>query len=140
MCEEGLVEMEPLGIISDHNKTRTTKVQALLNAVESSSEPNAFAQFAECVEKEKGHLGHSYIAKLLLGEEFPIGMHDDMRSSAKYKKQCMQGFKTLICNFNVEGLIPMLYAERLLTADEFERLTNPAIPMTRQDKVSFACA
>ena len=41
MCEEELVEMELLEIISDQNKTRKTKVQALLTAIESSSEPNA---------------------------------------------------------------------------------------------------
>ena len=85
MCEEGLVEMELLGIIND--QTRETKVQAILKAVESSSNPNAFVQFAECVKNEKGHLGHSYVAKLLSGEELSISMNNDMRSSAKYKEQ-----------------------------------------------------
>ena len=52
MCEEGLVEMELLGIINDHNKTRETKVQAILKAVESNSNANAFVQFAECVKND----------------------------------------------------------------------------------------
>ena len=134
MCEEGLVEMEVLGVISDHNKTREMKVQALLKAVESSSNPNGFVQFAECMKNEKGHLGHSYVAKLLSGEELSISMHNDMRISAKYKEQCKQGVKTLIRNINVEDLVPILFAEGLLTADEFERLIN-VMSMTRQDKV-----
>lgn len=79
------------------------------------------------MKNEKGHLGHSYVAKLLLGEEFSTNMLNDMRSSAKYKEQCNQGIKTLMCNCNVDDLVPILYAKGLLTADEFERLANPVI-------------
>ena len=67
------------------------------------------------MKKKEGHLGHSYIAKLLLGEEVSTSMHNDMISSAKYKEQCVQSVKTLMCNFNAEDLVPTLYAERLLT-------------------------
>ena len=137
MCEEGLVEMELLELIYDHSKSSKTKVQALLNAVESSGKSNAYVRFAECVEKEKTHLGHSYIAMLLKGEEFSTSMHNDMKISALHKKQCVQGFNKLMCNLNIGDLVPVLYAKGLLTADEFDRLTNLAIVMTRQDKVSF---
>lgn len=137
MCEDGLAEMELMGIINNQNESRETKVQAILNAVESSSKPNTFVRFASCVKKEQEHLGHSYIAKLLSGEEISASLWADMKASARYKGQCMQGRKTLMSTFNVEDLLPTLYAKRLLTLDECERLTNPAMPMTRQDKVSF---
>ena len=137
MCEEEIVEMELLELIYDDTKSSEKKVQALLDAVESSSKPNAFVRFAECVEKEKTHLGHSYIAMLLKGQEFSTSMHNDIKISAQYKKQCIQGFNKLMCNLNIEDLVPVLFAKGLLTADEFDRLTNLAMVMTRREKVSF---
>ena len=135
ICEEELTEL--METIHNNNVSRSTKVQVLINAVESSSKPNVFVRFAECVAKEKAHLGHSYVAKLLLGEEFTRSMHDDIKASAVYKKQCVDRIKTLMDNFNVDELIPVMYANSLLTLDEWERLTNPAMSMTRQDKISF---
>ena len=49
----------------------------------------------------------------------------------------MRSLNELRRNFDVEDLVPILYAKGLLTPDEFERLTNPAMLMTRQAKVSF---
>ena len=45
-------------------------------------------QFARYVEEDGEHLGHSYVAKLLLGhsEEFSASIHDTT-ISAGYKKQ-----------------------------------------------------
>ena len=110
--------------------------EALLKAVESK--PHALTQFARYVEEDGEHLGHSYVAKLLLGhsEEFSASMRDDMTISARYKKQCRKGIDMIIRNLNVDDLTPLLYKSGLLTSDEFDRLVNsPA--MTRQDKVFF---
>ena len=137
MCEEGVAETELMEIVYDHNESRAAKVEAILNAIETNGKPNAFVQFADCANKEKQHLGHPYIAKLLLGEEIPMSMRDDMKTSAIYKKQFVRSIKTLMCNINIEALLPSLFAKGLLTSDEWERLTTPVTSMTRQDKVSF---
>ena len=136
MCEEELAEMELMEIIYNDRESRAIKVEALLNAVESSSKPNAFILFARCVEKDSEHLGHSHVAKLLLGEEFSKSMHNDMTVSARYKKQCGKSIKTLTSSFNAAEMSPLLYKKGLLTPDECERLVNnPA--MTMQEKASF---
>ena len=61
-CEEELAEMELM------EESRAKKVEALLNAVESSGKPNAFIQFVRCVEKDSEHLGHSHACcKIIIG-------------------------------------------------------------------------
>ena len=134
--EEELEEMG-LNYINMNDESRKYNAQeALLKAVESK--PHALTQFARYVEEDGEHLGHSYIAKLLLGhgKEFSASMRDDMTTSARYKKQCRKGIDTIIRNLNVDDLTPLLYKNGLLTSDEFDRLVNsPA--MTRQDKAFF---
>jgi len=133
-CAEELTEME---LLANYNEPRTAKTEALLIAVESSSKPNAFVQFVQCIEKEKEHLGHLYVAKLLWGTELSTDMHNDMNTSVIYREKCKQNIDILTHNINAEVLVPILRTKGLLTLDECQRLTDPTMLTTNQDKVSF---
>ena len=129
-------ELEEMGLDDIMNiKSRKHKAKVLLKAVESK--PKALVQFARYVEKDREHLGHSYVAKLLLGKEFSTSMHCDIIISARYKEKCREGIDTIMRNLNVDDLTPLLYKKGLLTSDEFDKLVNSQAIMTREEKCHF---
>ena len=85
-------------------------------------EPAAHLQFLECLEEEKSHLGHAYIASLLRGEEFRN--EEEVGVSSRLKKRINQCMPSVVKGLDTHALAPYLSRDSLLTDDEHKLLID----------------
>ena len=101
--------------------TRKESAKHLL-AVLAAKEPAAHLQFLECLEEEKSHLGHAYIASLLRGEEFRN--EEEVGVSSRLKKRINQCMPSVVKGLDTCVLAPYLSRDSLLTDDEHKLLID----------------
>lgn len=127
MCEEELIAPEEF----DCSSSTKEKTEVLLNAVETKGGDAYIIFIHNCLEQEKEHLGHSYVANLLLGKAFSP---ESLRKSERFKKLFRRNRVYLEKHINVDTLRSHLNEEGLLTSSEHETLL---MPKTSKEKSSL---
>lgn len=76
--------------------------------------------FIQCLENEKTHSGHRYILALVREEVFAI--QSQIKKSKEYEERVFQRKEELVCDIDMNYLLPVLLGQELLTLTESEEI------------------
>ena len=104
--------------------TRLRRVLASLESNRSVKDTSAYIEFLSCLRDEREHLGHYYIAKLLMGSGATnTNEYDCDVNKSRLIREIMQSIEPLVQScLSLKDLLPYLQEMKLLTSSEFEKL------------------
>ena len=108
--------------------TKEEKAKRLLSLLDKK--PRGFCLFIQCLEDNREHLGHSYLAALLRESTFAS---DDVLSVSCIIKERMIEMTDSMKDLDVNAIVPYLRREELLTDSEFHLLLN--VNESRHNKI-----
>ena len=98
-----------------------TRLRRLLASCCNTHGPGVYVEFLSCLREEHEHLGHYYIAKLLLGVPSNEFDHDVIMS--RWIREIIRSIEPLVQScLSLKSLLPFLWKVKLLTSSEFELL------------------
>ena len=111
LSKEGLLDFHDKSILLGASKSTLEKSYHVLEAVESKG-PSAYSKFLSCVQAEKSHMGHEYIASLLQDKSF--GSEFELKESLKLKEAINRCTPEMM-DICLTSLVPLMFSKSLLT-------------------------
>lgn len=106
-------------------KDKANRLLSLLHKKQSG-----FCLFVKCLQDDKQHLGHSYLAALL--RESPFASNDVLSASSTVKERMVEMTDNMK-DLDIGAIVPFLRREELLTESEFDLLLN--VNESRHNKI-----
>ena len=129
LCKEGLLEFNDKSLLLGDSKTSLEKSCHILNILESKG-PLAYSKFLSCVQAEKSHMGHEYIASLLQDNCF--GSEFELKESLKLKEAVNRCTPEMM-DICPRSLVPLMFSKNLLTDEEQQQLLSHH--KTKQERI-----
>ena len=120
LSKEGLLGFNDKSILLGDSKSTLEKSYRVLEALESKG-PSAYSKFLSCVQAEKSHMGHEYIASLLQDKSF--GSEFELKESLKLKEAINRCTPEMM-DICLASLVPLMFSKNLLTNEEQQQLLS----------------
>ena len=110
--QENLLNEEQLERLINPGPSQSKKGSMILDAIIARGE-DACARFLSCIQKERMHMGHAYIARLLEGKEFSAD-EEALQFSSEMQKR-VKKHHTALKDIDFSALVPFMLKHNLLT-------------------------
>ena len=119
--EKGLIDDLQSGIADDSRPSQDRKGELVSLVIENSAV--ACTKFLQALYMEDSHLGHRYIWSLLMDHKYAD--EKDISTSTLIQKRLYTNMRRVVKGMKLDrALIAHLHEKKLLTANEFEMLTQ----------------
>ena len=129
LCKEGLLEFNDKSLLLGDCRSTLEKSYHILKVIELKG-PLAYSKFLSCVQTEKSHMGHEYIASLLQDKGF--GSEVKCKQSLKLKEAVNRCTPEMM-DICPTSLVPLMFSKNLLTDEEQQQLLSHH--KTKQERI-----
>jgi hypothetical protein len=122
LLKQQLLDFNERSVILENSKSTYEKSLYILQSLETKGHL-AYSKFLSCVEAERNHMGHEYIAALL--QEQPFGSKAELEESSRLKDAIQRHYSDPeMMDISLQSLVPLIYSKKLLTEEEQQKLLS----------------